>query len=140
MRTSRGSRGVLAVLFSLLLTGVVLATSAPAGAGTKWKVAASGKTTAKIPLANANTEIQNPVKIEVTVTKGALVQWTVDCTKGGKEIMLPSGKATLKGAGSVQVKITKSASDCAIAANADDFGTGIIKLSIEFSGGSVGEG
>jgi hypothetical protein len=113
--------------------------SGPASAGTKWKVAASGHSTGQYSLANANTEIQNPVKIEVTVTKASLLQRTIECTKGSKVIALPSGKKTLTGAGSVPLKITKSASNCQLAANAENDGTGTLKLSIKYSGGSVGE-
>jgi hypothetical protein len=131
---------VVAVAGALALTlsyGAVL--SAPASAGTKWKVAASGHSSGQYSLANANTEIQNPVKIEVTVTQASLVQWTIYCTKGGKVITLPAGKTTLKAAGSVQLKITKSASNCQLAANAENDGTGTLNLSIKYSGGSVGE-
>lgn len=137
MRASRLSSTILATTISLALG--IGAIAAPASAGTKWKVAVSGKSTGQYSVANANTEILNPVKVEVTVTQGALVQWSVDCTKGGKLVKFPSGKEMLKAAGSVQVKIAKSASVCAVAANAQNDGTGADTLSIKFSGGSVGE-
>lgn len=140
MRTCRGTLRIATVLSLALSAGGLALASAPASAGTKWKVAASGTSSGQNTLANANTEIQNPVKIEVTVSKAALVQWTVGCTKNGKYIMLPSGKATFTKAGYAAVKVTKSASNCAIAANAENYGTGTDKLSIKFSGGSVGEG
>ena len=140
MRSSRHRSGVLATVLSLVVAlGGVAMSGTSAGAGTTWKVAASAKSTGQYSLANANTEILNPVKVEVTVTQAALVQWSVDCTKGGKLVKFPSGKEMLKAAGSVHVKIAKSASVCAVAANAQNDGTGTDKLSIEYSGGSVGE-
>jgi hypothetical protein len=138
MRTLRCSRGVLGVILSLLfsLGGLAMA-SAPASAGTKWKVAASATAKGLDKIAGTNTEILKPVKIEVTVTAASFVQWTIYCHKGGKLIMLPSGSKTLTAAGSVQLKFPKSASDCEPSASAENSGTGSIKLSIEFSGGSV---
>jgi hypothetical protein len=139
VRWSRRSAQSLAAALSLVLgLGVVTLAEFPASASTKWKVAASGKSTGHYSLANANAEILNPVKIEVTVTQAALVQWSVDCTKGTTFIKYPSGKEMVTKAGSVPVKIAKSANSCAVAANAQNYGTGTDELSIEFSGGSVG--
>jgi hypothetical protein len=137
MRRSRPSFRVVTLASALALTlsyGALF--SAPASAGTKWKLVDSGKASGQNALANANGEVLNPKKIEVTVTAASFVQWTVECTKGGKLITLPSGKTTLKGAGSVQLKITKSAANCQLAASAENYGTGTIKLSIEQSGGT----
>jgi hypothetical protein len=107
--------------------------NAPASAGTKWKVVASGSTTGLYALANTNAEVVSPVKIELKVTGASLVQWSMDCIKGSK--VIPSkGKKSLKAAGTVQLKVTKSANNCQLAANAQNDGTGKITLSIESAG------
>jgi hypothetical protein len=64
----------------------------------------SGKATGSNSLANTNTEVMNPVKLELTVP--ALVQWSMDCVKGSKVIMT-KGKTTLKGAGAVKLKVAR---------------------------------
>ena len=127
---SRKTSGYLVVLLSLLLSMGGIAIAGPASAGTKWTLVGKGSASGANSLANANGEIMNPVKLEVTVTKPALVQWSLECTKGSK-LHKTSGKETLTAAGAVQVKVTKSDANCAIAANALNEGSGKITLSIK---------
>jgi hypothetical protein len=133
MGVTRKTSAYVVVLVSLLLPigGSVIA--GPASAGTKWTLVDKGSASGANSLANANGEVTNPVKIEVTVTKPALVQWSLECTKGSK-LYKSSGKDTLAAAGNVQVKVTKSAANCAIAANALNEGSGTITLSIKSAG------
>ena len=133
MPTSRRTSGYQVVVLSLLLSIGGLAIAAPAGAGTKWTVVSSGKATGSNSLANTNTEVMNPVKIEVTVTGPALVQWSMDCVKGSKVIMT-KGKTTLKGAGAIKLKVAKSSNNCQLAANALNGGPGQLTLSIKSAG------
>jgi hypothetical protein len=115
---------------SLLLSIGGFVTSVPASAGTKWSLVAKGSASGANSLANANGEVTNPVKIEVTVTGPALVQWSVECMKGSK-LHKASFKQTLTAAGAVQVKFTKGAAICDVAANALNQGAGKITLSIK---------
>jgi hypothetical protein len=130
MGVTRKTSASLVVVVSLLLSigGFVLA--GPASAGTKWTLVDKGSASGANSLANANGEVTNPVKIEVTVTKPALVQWSVECSKGSK-LHKFSGKQTLTAAGAVQVKLTKGAAICDVAANALNQGGGTITLSIK---------
>jgi hypothetical protein len=120
----------LIVLLSFTSWWGALALASPASAGTKWTLVAKGNATGPRSLANASSELTDPVKIEVTVTKPALVQWALECTKGSK-LHKTSGKETLLAAGTVNVKVPKSASNCDVAANAQNEGSGKIVLSIK---------
>ena len=130
MRGSTRSWRCLMATLTVSLTFGSMALAGPAGAGAKWHVDSSGKATGQYSLANTNTEVMNPVKIEVVVTAGALVQWSMECVKGST-IVQTKGKKTLAGPGSLPLKVATSSSKCAVAANAQNDGTGTIKLSIE---------
>jgi hypothetical protein len=134
MRPSRLSTTILVAVLSLSLSGGALAlATGPAGAATKWKVTSTGKASGQYSLANTNAEILSPVKIELAVNKASLVQWSMDCVKGSK-VVATKGKKTFVGAGTMQLKVTKSADNCELAANAQNYGSGTIKISIESAG------
>ncbi|MGB7103608.1 MAG: hypothetical protein WBD82_03335 [Acidimicrobiales bacterium] len=129
-RPGRPPRVMALASAAVLTLGCGALLSAPASAGIKWTLLSSGKATGQYALANTNGEVVKPVKIELKVTGASLVQWSMDCFKGSKLIMT-KGKSTLKAAGTVQLKITKSANNCQLAANAQNYGAGKITLSIE---------
>ena len=129
---SRTTSGYLALILGLSLSLGGLAIAGPAGASTKWKVVASGSIKANL-VTDANAEIMNPAKIEVSVTGPGLVQWAMICVKGSKQIKT-SGKETFTSSGTEQLKVAKSASECEVAANALNEGSGKLTLSIKTAG------
>jgi hypothetical protein len=100
----------------------------PASAATRWSVVASGH--GSDALAVTYGEVVKPVNVELKVSDASVVQWSVICFKGSK-ILATQGKTSLKAAGTVQLKVTKSANNCQLGANALRSGTGKITLSIE---------
>ena len=136
MRTFRLSMALAAALSMALSAGGLFLASAPAGAGTQWKVADSGESTGQYSLAIASAWITSPSEFEVTATKASLVQWSVFWMKGSKTTET-WGKRTFAGAGTVPVMVLKSSANCQLAANAVSYGTGTFRLSVSYSGGAL---
>src|ERR1700677_5003826 len=133
MKRSRRSLRILVLVSSLAMPlGYAVFAGTPASASS-WKVVAKGSNTGADSVANVNAAVPSNVKLEVTVPKPALVQWTFECLKGSK-LVKTTGKETLAAAGSVQVKLIKSGNDCQLAGNALNEGSGKITLSIKSSG------